>query len=102
MRLQAQLPVVRDPSFATSWSIASMPATTLPTACLVYQSTGAPAGAAFTPAATKFAAMKQEEEAKKSGAAGGLLGGESGSGVSSGVGAVLSLIVVHVFWGYAC
>ncbi|KAB2576247.1 hypothetical protein DBV05_g5093 [Lasiodiplodia theobromae] len=105
MRLQAQLPVVRDPSFATSWSIASMPATTLPTACLVYQSSGAPAGAAFTPAATKFAAMKEEkeeEEAKKSGAAGGLLGGESGSGVSSGVGAVLSLIVVHVFWGYAC
>ncbi|KAL0259918.1 hypothetical protein SLS55_005661 [Diplodia seriata] len=76
-RVQAQLPVVKDPSFVTSWSIASMPATTLPTACLVYQSTGAPAGAAFTPAATKFATMKQQ------GQAGGLLGGEGESGSES-------------------
>lgn len=60
--------MLKDPVFATSWSIASMPATSLPTACLVYQS-DAPANAAFTPAATKMAAMEKEKESS-----GGLLG----------------------------
>ncbi|OJD28968.1 gpi anchored protein [Diplodia corticola] len=94
-RVQAQLPVVRDPSFATSWSIASMPATTLPTACLVYQSTGAPAGAAFTPAATKFAAMQQQQQQGQAGAGGALTGGgsEAGADESFGAGRVLSLDV---------
>ncbi|EKG12035.1 hypothetical protein MPH_10817 [Macrophomina phaseolina MS6] len=98
LRMQAELPVLKDPAFATSWSIASMPATTLPTACLVYQ-TGAPVGAAFTPAATKLAAMKKEKEQR-----GGVLGGSGQSAAATpGVGMVLSLVVnVVVLWGFLC
>lgn len=81
VRMQADVPVLKDPVFVTTWNLASMPATTLPTACLVYQ-TDAPAGAAFTPAATKMAAMKREKEER-----GGL-----GGGPSSGAGAVLCLV----------
>ncbi|GME34474.1 hypothetical protein GTA08_BOTSDO11054 [Neofusicoccum parvum] len=81
VRMQADVPVLKDPVFVTTWNLASMPATTLPTACLVYQ-TDAPAGAAFTPAATKMAAMKREKEER-----GGLGGGPSS-------GAALNLTVV--------